>query len=217
MKNVTVIATSVAITVAIAMPLAQAADQPDGLRMAQAAPPRPAPPRTPAAQAAAQPGAGGGQAPAAQAPAPQIPTRTEILNFDNWVVTCNEFAEGAKTRTCSALLRIIQQNTNQTLFAWSITIDASRQPAAVLQTPTGVNIAPGVELRIGKAAPQKIAFTACDTGGCVANTHLDANIVREMGTAATAEAVIQGSQGNNVQFTVPLKGFDRAYAALSRP
>jgi invasion protein IalB len=35
-----------------------------------------------------------------------------------------------------------------------------------------------------------------------------------MTTSPTAEAVIQGSQGNTVQFNIQMKGFDRAYAAL---
>src|SRR5712691_11029322 len=61
------------------------------------------------------------QAPATQAGAPtppQIPTRTEILNFENWAVTCKEFADGPRTRQCSALLQILLQNTNQIVFTW---------------------------------------------------------------------------------------------------
>jgi invasion protein IalB len=45
---------------------------------------------------------------------------------------------------------------------------------------------------------------------------VDSNLLREMTTAATAEAVIQAAQGNIVQFNIQLKGFDRAYAALTR-
>ena len=45
---------------------------------------------------------------------------------------------------------------------------------------------------------------------------MDPGLLREMTATATAEAVIQSSQGNAVQFTIQLKGFDRAYAALSK-
>src|SRR5262249_25219391 len=96
------------------------------IRIAQALP-NPAPPRvlprapatgqvTPApaenSRAQSAPQTTAGQAPAH----PQVPTRTEILNFENWAVTCNEFADGPKTRRCSALLQILQQNTNQIVF-----------------------------------------------------------------------------------------------------
>ena len=152
-----------------------------------------------------------------EAPTPaQIPTRTEILNFENWAVTCNEFADGPRTRKCSALLHILQQNTNQTVFTWTVAVDDRKQLVSVMQTPTGVVIPPGVELRVGKFPPQKIPFASCDTGRCVATMNMDANLLREMTTSPTAEAVIQSAQGNTVQFNIQMKGFDRAYAALSR-
>jgi len=150
-----------------------------------------------------------------QAPT-EIPTRTEILNFENWAVTCNEFAAAPRAKRCSALLQILQQNTNQVVFTWTLAFDERKQLIAVMQTPTGVIIPPGVELRVGKIPAQKIPFTSCDPGRCIATATVDANLVREMTTSPTAEAVIQGSQGNTVQFNIQMKGFDRAYAALSR-
>ena len=163
------------------------------------------------------------QGPAAPAPAqnatpaaPRIPTRTEILNFENWAVTCSEFADGPRPKQCSALLQILQQNTNQTVFTWTVAMDERKQLIAVMQTPTGVVIPPGVELRVGKFPAQKIPFASCDTGRCIATAPLDANLIREMTKSPTAEAVIQGSQGNTVQFNIQLKGFDRAFVVLSR-
>jgi invasion protein IalB len=155
-----------------------------------------------------------GQAAQAAAP-PQVPTRTEILNFENWAVTCNEFTD-PKAKRCSALLQILQQNTSQVVFTWTVAMDDRKQLVAVMQTPTGVVIQPGVELRIGKLPAQKIPFASCDTGRCVASATVDANLLREMTTSPTAEAVIQGSGGNTVQFNIQMKGFDRAYAVLSR-
>jgi len=141
---------------------------------------------------------------------------TRHLNFENWAVTCNEFAEGPRVRRCSALLQILQQNTNQVVFTWTVALDERKQLVSVMQTPTGVVIPLGVELRVGKLPSQKIPFASCDTGRCIATTTLDANLLREMTISPTAEAVIQGSQGNTVQFNIQLKGFDRAYAILSR-
>jgi invasion protein IalB len=155
-------------------------------------------------------------APQPSASPPPVPVRTEILTFDNWVVTCNEFAEGPSTRQCAGVLRIVQQNNNQAVFAWSAAIDAKNQATAIIQTPTGVKIASGVELKVGKSAARKFPFSSCDTGSCVAVAAMDAGLLREMTSTATAEAVIQSSQGNAVQFNIQLKGFDRAYAALSK-
>jgi invasion protein IalB len=191
----------------------------EGIRIAQAPPAARAQRPVAAGQAAAQPATTAGQAPAAaaQAPAPpQVPTRIEILNFENWAVTCNEFADGPRSKRCSALLQILQQNTNQTVFSWTVALDERKQAVATMQTPTGVAIPPGIELRVGKFPAQKIPFASCDTGRCVATMTLDANLLREMTTSLTAEAVIQGSQGNTVQFNIQLRGFDKAYPALSK-
>jgi invasion protein IalB len=166
------------------------------------------------------------QAPAAQAPAPPqaeaapaapMPTRTETFYFENWIVRCDEFAEGARTRVCSALLQLLQQNTKQVVFAWNIGPDNNKQFVTTMQTPTGVAISPGVELRVGKSAPHKIPYASCFTDGCIAKSTMDANLLREMTLSPTAEAVIQGVQGNPVTFPIQMKGFDRAYAVLSRP
>jgi invasion protein IalB len=155
--------------------------------------------------------------PQQEPPAPKIPIRTEISRFDGWIVTCNEFEGGSKTRGCSAQLQILQEKTNQPVFSWTIGLDDKKQLISVLQTPTGVAIAPGVELRVGKIPARKIPFATCETTRCIATTIVDAALLREMTTSPTAQAVIQGSQGNTVDFNIRMKGFDKAYAALSHP
>jgi invasion protein IalB len=213
---------SAALALSVYTPAADAIEATGRMQIAQAPPARPPAQRPPAAAPAAPPAPAPAAPPAAAAPpapaAPPrpIPTRTEILNFENWVVTCNEFAEGPRPRVCSAVLQIAQQNTNQVVFAWTIAIDNAKQMVTIMQMPTGVNIPPGVELRVGKVPPHKIPFASCDTGGCVATSPMDANLLKEMTTVPTAEAIVQGIQGNTVQFNIQMKGFDKAYAVLAR-
>src|SRR5258708_20214914 len=90
--------------------LAETAGATTMVRVAQNAQPgaRPAPPRGPAAQ----PPSGQAQAPPGGAQAQQVPTRTEILRFESWIVTCNEFAEAPPTRTSSPLLHILHPPTH---------------------------------------------------------------------------------------------------------
>jgi invasion protein IalB len=198
--------------------LAQALPRPPRAPAA-APPPAPAAPAAPAAQTQPAPQAnpaGDGAKEAPQQPPPPTPTRTEILNLDNWVVTCNEFAEGPRKRVCSALLRIVQQNTNQIVFSWTVAVENNKQMIAIMQTPTGVSIPPGVELKIGKLPPQKLTYASCDNGRCVATMTMDNTLLHEMTVQPTAEAIIQGAQGNTVQFNIQLKGFDRAYAVLAK-
>jgi hypothetical protein len=45
---------------------------------------------------------------------------------------------------------------------------------------------------------------------------MDSKFVREATAAESADAVIYAINGNAVKFSFPLKGFDKAYAALPR-
>jgi invasion protein IalB len=153
--------------------------------------------------------------PAAQ-PQPQL-ARTETLNLDGWQVTCREFVNPA-SKSCAAVLSLVQlnQQTNQatTLIAWSFAIEEGKL-TSVLQTPTGVTLAPGVEIKVGRQT-RKAAFARCEPQRCDALLAIDDALSREMATAEKAETVLIASQGNSVTFNLPLKGFDRALAALRR-
>jgi invasion protein IalB len=179
---------------------------------------RPPAPQHAVPQAQAQPiapGAGSGGQAAAPVPArPPVPLRTEIWNFDSWTTTCSEFED--KKKVCSARLQVTQSGNRNILLAWIITLNAENRPINVLQTPTGVSIAPGVELKLGKAAARKVPFTTCDNGHCTATLAMDRDLVRDMTMTAEAEIVIYAPNGSGVQFKFPLKGFEKAYAQLSK-
>lgn len=151
-------------------------------------------------------------APAAP-PSPPTPYRTEILRFDNWLVTCNEF-DAPKKRTCEARLQVVQTNTNQVLLEWTVWLNDDKQVQTRLQTPTGVNIPVGVDLQLEKGPARKLAFESCETGFCRAGMIMDANMVRDLFASATAQVTIQASTGDKARFNFPLQGFDKAYAAL---
>jgi invasion protein IalB len=145
-----------------------------------------------------------------------MPHRTEITRMDNWTLTCNEFSEGPKKRSCSAQLNVTQQKSNNVLLAWTVGLDNENRPVSVFQVPTGVSIAPGVELRLGRAAVRKIPFVSCEPQRCTASTPVDNNLVRDISAASTADVLIYAPNGAGVKFNFPLKGFDKAYAELAR-
>lgn len=158
------------------------------------------------------PGAGGAQA---QAPAaPEGPVRTERTIFDSWVLTCQEVVGDAKSRRCSAMLSIVEEQTKQVAFLWTIGRNASGAPTAVFTTPTGINLTNGLDLTIGKGKPRKLAFTACDASSCEAIMPLDEGVLKEARTSEEAVATITMRDGRTVRFNIINKGFDRAVAAI---
>jgi invasion protein IalB len=130
-------------------------------------------------------------------------------------VTCREFNEGKRKKICFAALQIIQQNNNQVIFTWSIGTDDENRQIMTFQTPTGVSITPGVDLKLAKGN-RVVPYTSCETGHCVATTSLDAALVKEIAATSDAQVIIHASNGQDVQVNLPMKGFDKAYAALSK-
>ena len=81
----------------------------------------------------------------------------------------------------SLCLQMAQQNNNQNqvIFSWTIGLDEDNHQVMTLQTPTGVALAPGIELKLAKGI-KTIAYTSCETGHCLATSAVDAGLVREL-------------------------------------
>lgn len=156
--------------------------------------------------------------PAPQGAAPSPSTRTEILTFDSWTVTCRDAAEPAGKRACSAELQIVQtaNNQNAVVFSWLMGLNPSGAPVTILRFPSGVLIAPGVELKLAAKDPRKIAFTSCEPSRCDAALVMDDAFARDAAATQQAEATIYASDGRGVKFTINMKGFQQALANVRK-
>ena len=131
---------------------------------------------------------------------------------DNWTVTCRDFAD--KRHTCSATLQVVQQQSNQVLFVWILGKNVENKLMSVLQTPTGIVIAPGVDVKFARGPARRAIFVNCDPNRCEATLDMDDALVRDAAAGETAEATVTGTNGQNVKFNLPIKGFDKALAAV---
>jgi invasion protein IalB len=156
-------------------------------------------------------------APAAAPAAPTLPSqRTETINYENWVLTCREFLEGAKKRNCAAAVAVQRSETGQTVFALNVQSNEQGKITASIQTPTGVAIAPGVELKFEKANARKAAFDFCEPSRCMATLTADPAFIREVSAAGTVTIIMQAADGKPVNFEFPVKGFDKAYIKMTK-
>jgi invasion protein IalB len=155
----------------------------------------------------------------AQAPAAGTASgRTEILTYDNWTVTCRDGRDAREKRICSAELDIVQEanNTRNVVFAWVIGLNKDGVSTTALSFPTGVLIAPGVELKFADKPARKIAITSCEPTHCEAATPMDESFIRDASAALQAEARIQTTDGRQITFTINLKGFTQAWAVIRK-
>lgn len=165
---------------------------------------------------------------ATTAPA-RILRRSETDHFDNWVVKCDEFADAPKKRACSARLEAEQSGNTRIILIWTMYINDAKHLIGVLQTLTGVMIAPGVEVELGRdkskysgndkakekeSSPRRFVYESCDPTRCFATLSLDSAFIRDAIAAPTATVIIRAINGSTVRISFPIKGFDKAYAQL---
>ena len=166
------------------------------------------------------------QQPRPPAPAPQstsaggasASSRTEIVTYDNWTVTCREGRDPKDRRICSGELNIYQEanNARRIVFSWLIGQNRDGQPAMALRFLPGVSVQPGVELKLGDKPARRMPIATCEPAYCEVSQPMDDSLLRDASAANQAEAMIVASDGRQVTFTIYLKGFAQAVAAVRK-
>jgi len=192
----------------IAVAIAQSA------ALAQTSPQRAAnpPAKAPAAPAAPAVPAAPAQAPAADANPP--PVRMETVVYDSWTLTCRDPGEKAGKKACSAEMRVAEKDKQVVVLAWLIGRDAQGVLRSVLQTPTGVLIAKGVELKLANKTVV-LPYINCDAQRCESSVEMDDELQREAEAAGTVTATITTSDGRGISFNFAIKGIDKVLSAMA--
>lgn len=144
------------------------------------------------------------QAQTQSAPAEAQPQRVETTVHESWTVTCQDTAE--KKNTCTAVLRVADNQSGNVVLVWAVGKDTNGKLTAVMQTPTGVQLAPGVVVKVGKGADRKLTYATCSPRQCDATAPFDASFQKDVNAAEEATAVITLIDGRTAEFKFPLKG-----------
>src|SRR5580704_9564011 len=169
--------------------------------------PRPNPTQQLGASAVAQ------VAPASSpAAAPSAPLRVETVVYDSWTVSCRDTVGGTAKKTCSMSMQVIDQNRGQVLLVWTIGRNNEGNMLTAIQTPSGVLIKKGVELKLGNTAAHKLDYTACEQARCEASGPVDAAMTKDLTAAANATVTIYAVDGRGINFNMPTTGVDKAFA-----
>ena len=167
---------------------------------------------------------GSGLADAAEtAPAPSpTPTqvkirKTEITAADNWTITCTWADQANAKRRCAADLKVLQveNGSQRVVFNWEINTPEGKI-SSFIASPTGVLIGPGVQMKLGDKEPKKLNYYACLPDHCETIVPIDEATSKALSAAQTVDFTVQGANGAAVKFSVTLKGFEEALAAVMR-
>lgn len=141
------------------------------------------------------------------------PVRTETTQFDQWVVTCREVVGGKQPKECAAALRVVQPN-KQLVLLWEAARDDKGVIRTVIQTPTGVLVQQGVDVKVGDEIVTKFAYFACIPNNCEAAGVIDDKLLKRLAAASEVTLTIHARDGRDIHFKFPVKGIDKAVAAL---
>jgi invasion protein IalB len=160
-------------------------------------------------------------APAAQAQAPQPAAesppaeKTETINFDNWIVSCREFVEGPKKRSCAMTVSVRKSDTNRVVLSWTVRPNDKGQLVSVVETLPGVAVPAGIQFRLEKnTATRTIPYEVCEPAYCAGSFAMDKAFIQDASASSKVMIVITSSAGQPVTLEFPIKGFDKAYAKM---
>ena len=155
------------------------------------------------------------QAPAQPAGPPPIQWTT-VGRFGSWEARCTNNPPNGAAKLCTALLQVMDNRTKKVLVAWIVGPDDKGALQTVLQTPTGVMVSAGVEVKLGKAAARKINYQSCGAQQCVAIAPMNDAFVKEVVAADKADLTLTALNGRTLNFGIPVNGLDKALDAIKK-
>lgn len=144
---------------------------------------------------------------------PDVPIRTETTVYDRWMVTCQERLSSDPKKSCTAALRVLDQN-KQLVILWQLDRTADGKLAFIMQTPTGVMVQRGIDLNIGDKKIGQFAYNACVPQNCEADGSIEDPLIKTLTAASDMMVTIHAKDGRDVHFKFPLAGIDKAVAAV---
>jgi invasion protein IalB len=111
-------------------------------------------------------------------------------------------------------MRVVEKDKQVVVLAWLIGRDQQGVLKSVLQTPTGVQIAKGVELKLANKTVT-VPYVNCEAQRCESSIEMGDEVQREAEAADTVTATITTSDGRGISFNFAIKGIDKVLAAMA--
>jgi invasion protein IalB len=139
---------------------------------------------------------------------------TKVATYGSWEVRCQN--PNLNTKVCAAWLEVINQQSKQVMIAWIVGPDNKGALQTLFQTPTGVRVAAGVDVKLGNAAARHVNYITCLPRQCTAGMPMDDAFVKDTIAAQKADVTLYAPDGKGINFGIPVIGFDKAVAAIKK-
>lgn len=147
---------------------------------------------------------------AEQAPAEGASKKTTSETFGSWTVVCTS-GEG---KLCIVQQQLANAQNQQVLATAAVKLNPEGGAVFLVQTPSGVMIAPGMVLAVDNQEVAKAPFVACAPRACEAAFKIDQSLINSLAKGKALSATVQSIRGKGVNIVFQLDGFVKAYAAF---
>lgn len=124
----------------------------------------------------------------------------------DWKLTCEESG-------CRMSQSLVSQDSGIAVLL--VRVFGPDAPTALLTTPLGVFLKPGIVIKVDGGRARAYGFEICDPAGCHAGLNLDEALLRDFRRGNTAEITFFDGSQEQVTLPVSLKGFTAGYKALA--
>ena len=137
----------------------------------------------------------------------------EPTRFKDWAGECERLANGDSS--CHIVQNVVDPNSGSVVLRAEVGFIPGQSKSLLLVTvPLGVDLRPGLDLRIDSAAPRKLAYYVCSPDGCRAALAFDQALINAMKRGAKARITLSKMDGRRQDVPLSLMGFTKGYNSL---
>jgi len=163
--------------------------------------------------------------PSSPAVAEQVSTDIRATRFDDWVLRC-VVADGARERqtkpaSCEISQPLMVHHDGAPVEVLNLAVSRGLDKAGkadwalVVLTPLDVHLASDFGFGVGSRPPELVRYRNCNHLGCFVVVALDNDRIDQMKKASDGAAFFRLLNGQAVKVSFSLKGFTKAFNALS--
>jgi invasion protein IalB len=147
----------------------------------------------------------------AAAAAPAQPSEIPATG-GNWRVEC---AASEKALDCRAVVSVVQRDNHQVIASLTVRYPReTKKPVFMIQVPLGVLVSEPVSIAVDGGKPEQTGVQTCTQAGCFAGDTASDALIAAMQNGKQLKIVFYNVNKQPVTVTLPLTGFDLAYAKI---
>ena len=132
---------------------------------------------------------------------------SETTPVSGWRASCTA-SDRAAALNCALEQGAFVVQTGQLLAKVTVRVDgADRKPALMIQTPLGLHLPTGVEIRVDEHKPESLALQTCDATGCYAGMAPSDALLGRLSGGRQLLVSFQDLSKREVKVSMPLQGF----------